>query len=396
MLRAMRFGRLTAAVGVVLALSACGEAQPSGSTASAPPATQTAGATTSASATPTATAVPSAEGAAMVVVADELRLRAEPGTEEALVGTLARGTVVRTTDGPVEAGGFRWYEIVDTTDRRGWAADGDGTDPWLSPIESIGDVRPLLAFGYACDVTGPFNAPSTIVFADGRVVLRESSSGSYVVRRLSPAGVAHVGDNVLGSPYLQHSAEYPPVLLPGAEPPGHGACAFTFTTGTDAEPVVVTSTGWFGDQEESAFYEPSPERKTLDAIARNLMDIDSVLGASMWEPAGWLPFIAEEYMLWLAPGVGPVWEGAPLIDPATLSLGDIDTFGDPSGTGRCGPLSREEAFELARALNGAGVPDVVRLNVANFSAYQTGEGWTTVTLVPSTPSYDLVCDEFSF
>ncbi|MGZ8513146.1 MAG: SH3 domain-containing protein [Candidatus Limnocylindria bacterium] len=393
MLRALRFGRLTAGMAILLALAGCGEAQPSGSTASAPPETQT-GASPAASATPAATAAPSAEGAAMIVVADGLRLRAEPGTEAALVGTLARGTVVRTTDGPIEAGGFRWYEVVDTMDRLGWAAEGDGTDPWLSPIESIGDARPLLAFQYGCDVTGPFNAPSTIVFDDGRVVLRESRSGSYVVRRLSPAGVAHVGDNVLGSPYLQHSAEYPPVLLPGAEPPGHGACSFTFTTGTDAEPVVITSTGWFGDQEESAFYEPSPERKALDAIARNLMAIDSVLGASMWESPGWLPFIAEDYMLWLEPGVGPVWEGAPLIDPATLTLGDLDTFGDPTGTGRCGPLSREGAFELARALNRAEVPDEVRLNVATFSAYQTDEAWTTLTLVPRTPAYDLGCDDF--
>jgi hypothetical protein len=391
----MQSARLMAATVVVLVLSACGGApQPSGSIASVPLTTGTAAPSLNASATAAASAVPGGEGATMIVVADELRLRAEPGTEGTVIGGLERGTMVRTTDGPNEVGGFRWYEVVDTTDRRGWAADGDGSDPWLAPIESIGDATALLALTTACDVVGPFNAP-LVLLDDGRVVLR-GEDGTWNVRRLSAAGLEHVESNVLSSPYLQRSAEYQPVLLPGAEPPGHGACVYTFDVDTDAGPVVVRSVMWFGAQEEGAFYQPAPEREALTAIANNLMAIDSVLGPSMWEPAEWLPFIADDYMLWLGPGVGPVWEGAPLIDPATLSIGDVDTFGDPAGTGRCGPLSREEAFELARALNRGGVPDEVRLDTATFAAYQTDEAWTTLTLVPRTPAYDLRCDEFSF
>ena len=313
-LQSMRFGSLAAVTGVILVLAGCGTAtQPSGSAASALPETPSADASvtvsatpaaTSADATPAATEVPAGEGAVVMVVADELRLRAEPGIEGAVVGELSRGTVVRATDGPVEAGGFRWYEVVDVSDHQGWAADGDGTDPWLAPIESVVDAGTLLAFGSACDVTGPFNAPSTVVLDDGRVILRGSDYGSWSVRRLSAAGMAHLQANVMSSPHLQQSDEYQPVPLAGAEPPGHGLCVFTFSAGTGTEPIVVTSVGWFGEQEESTFYEPSPERKALDAIARNLMVIDSVLGESMWEPAGWLPFVAEEYVLWAGPGVG--------------------------------------------------------------------------------------------
>ena len=203
-------------------------------------------------------------------------------------------------------------------------------------------------------------------------------------------------DEVLGSSYLQQSAEYRPVAQAGAEPPGHGLCVFTFTAGTAADPVVITSAGWFGDQEESTFYEPSPERKALDAIARNLMAIDSVLDESMWEPAGWLPFVAEEYFLWAGPGAGPTPDGAPVVAPQALRLGDLDGFGDPDLGGRCGPVAREEAFELARVVNEAAGAAEVRLNAATFLAIASDGAWTQLVLVPRTPSYELACDAFGF
>ncbi len=404
-LQSMRFGGLAAATGVVLILVGCGTAtQTSGSAASALPGTPSADASVTVSATPAATSastpaatqVSAAEGAIMMVVADELRLRGEPGIEGAVVGALARGTVVRAIDGPVEAEGFRWYDVVDVTSHHGWAADGDGIDPWLSPIESVADAGTLLSFGSACDVTGPFNAPSTVVLDDGRVILRGSDYGSWSVRRLSAAGMAHLQANVMSSPYLQQSAEYQPVPQAGAEPPGHGLCVFTFSAGTETEPIVVTSVGWFGEQEESAFYEPSPERKALDAIARNLMVIDSVLGESMWEPAAWLPFVAEEYVLWAGPGVGPTPDGVPIVAPDALPFGDLDDFGDPAQGGRCGSVTREEAFELARVLNDAAGAAEAQLNAANFLAFESNGAWTQLVLVPRTPSYELSCDEFGF
>jgi hypothetical protein len=403
MVRLVHVGRFTTAMGTLALVAGCvGSPPPSSPIASAsreqltPDASATAtAASPSADATPGTTDVQAPGGPILMVVADELRLRAEPGTDGALVGSIKRGTVVQATDGPSEADGFRWYEVVDTTGRGGWAADGDRSDPWLSPIESTEDATPLLTFAYGCDVVGPFNAPSTVVFEDGRVVLREPDSGAYIVRRLASAGMAHLEDNVMSSPYLRTSAEYTPVPQPGAEPPGHGLCAYSFTVGADTEPIVVSSVSWFGEQEEAAFYEPAPERKALDAIARNLMVIDSVLDEASWEPAGWLPFIAEDYYLWVGRGVGPAPEGSVPMDASVLPI-DVDAFGEPIVGGRCGPISREQAFELARVLNQPSAATDVRLDMPTF--YVTGAGadetWWNLTLAPRTPQYALGCDSF--
>lgn len=404
MIRSTRVARFLTAMWAAALLAGCvGAPQPSSTEASASnePLTPGASATgpavsASTDATPGATDGPVPEGAIVIVVADELRLRAEPGTGGTVLGSVERGTVVRTTEGPVEIDGFRWYRVVDTTGRDGWAADGDGSDPWLSSIESSGDATALLALTSECDVVGPFNAPSTVVLGDGRVVLRGSDFGAWSVRRLSPAGVAHLQDNVLTSPYLQTSAVYEPIRRADApEPPGHGACVFTFLLETDSELVRVRSVMWFGEQEETSFYEPAPERKALDEIARNLMAIDSVLDDPSWEASGWLPYIAEDYVLWAGPGVGPAPEGLVAIDPDALPV-DIEAFGEAADTGRCGPISREQAFELARVLNQAGADPDVRLDATNFFGFEADGTWANLTLVPRTPQYELSCDEFSF
>ncbi|HEY6607813.1 MAG TPA: SH3 domain-containing protein [Candidatus Limnocylindria bacterium] len=404
MVLSVRAARLTATIGTMGLLAGCAGApappSPSASASDGQPTTEASAMAAPTSPTtggsPRATDGPAPEGALVIVVADELRIRAEPGIDGAVVGSIGRGAVVRTNDGPIEADGFRWYEVVDSIGREGWAADGDGSDPWLSAIESTEDVTPLLTFGYGCDVVGPFNAPSTVVFDDGRVVMRDSDSPGYIVRRLSPAGVAHLEDNVVSSPYLQRSAEYMPVQRADAgEPPGHGLCNFSFTVGTDAEPIVVRSVSWFGEEEETMFYEPAPERKALDEIAHNLMVIDSVLDESSWETSGWLPFIAEEYVLWVGPGVGPAPGGLVAIDPDALPI-EVDGFGEPAASGRCATISREQTFELARALNQEVGAAAVRLDAVTFHEFEANDTWMSLTLVPRTPRYELSCDDFSF
>lgn len=240
-----------------------------------------------------------------------------------------------------------------------------------------------------------FQGPSTLIYPDGRVVHDISGAGEWQVRTLSASGLAQVREDLLGSPHLQASGEYVPVLRPGAQPPGHGACLFTFIITTDGAPIEVTSIGWFGDEEESEFYEPSPERKTLDAIAQNLMAIDSVLGESSWEPAGWLPWIPQHHLIGLGPGEGPPPDGTPLIEPETMGLGDLAAFGAPAGRGRCGVVTREGAFQFARTLNAAGHEPAIRLNTTMSFEFKTDAGPTYGQFYlssPGTPS----CDELAF
>lgn len=331
----------------------------------------------------------------MMVVADELRMRATPGTASELVAGLELGDVLQIVSGPADADGFAWYEAIDIGGRRGWLASGDGIDAWLTALPPKGDRVPVLSFEFGCDVTGPFQGPSTLIFEDGRVVHDVSGAAEWQVRTLSASGLAHVRDNLLGSTLLQTNAEYRPVPRPGAEPPGHGACLFTFITTTAGAPIEVTSIGWFGDDEESEFYEPSPERKTLDAIAQSLMAIDSVLGESSWEPAGWLPWIPEDHLLGLGPGVGPPPDDIVVIDPETMGLGDLAAFGARAGRGRCGVIFREQAFGFARALNAAGHEPAIQLNTSTSVGFRTDTGWTYGLFHPSGPGTPS-CDELGF
>ncbi|MBX3012393.1 MAG: SH3 domain-containing protein [Caldilineaceae bacterium] len=66
----------------------------------------------------------------------QLSIRALPGPDAPLVVRANPGQQFTVLDGPQSAGGFTWYRIrSDDGQVEGWAADGDGTTRWLSPLE---------------------------------------------------------------------------------------------------------------------------------------------------------------------------------------------------------------------------------------------------------------------
>lgn len=70
------------------------------------------------------------------VTTGQLSIRAVPGTDAALLTSANEGDQFTVTAGPQSAGGFTWYQIrSDDGSIQGWAADGDGTTRWLSPLE---------------------------------------------------------------------------------------------------------------------------------------------------------------------------------------------------------------------------------------------------------------------
>ena len=386
----MRY-RSSLAAGVLTALVAACSASPT--TTSRPPSPDDSS-TSSIGATPTAAesaSPPTADNAFLQVVSDELRIRAAAGTGAELVGTLANGSIVRVESGPTQADGFAWLEVTDVAGRRGWAADGDATDVWLAPVPEATSGTPILTLRYGCEVVAPINPPATTVMDDGWVLTtRREASGGWIARRLSTGGLDDIREDVIGSPYLQSSGSYEPQRLPGAEPPGHGACLYTFTIPRGGEPVVVESINWFGDEEEGAFYQASPERRALDGIARNLIEIDAVLGDGAWEGPG-LPYLATEYVIELGDGTGPAPDGSPSVDPASLGLGDLDEFGAARGEGRCGVVSRAEAFEFARVIN-AEVPNSVRLDIPSYPSFRTDDGWISANIAPRFPGGETDCE----
>lgn len=66
----------------------------------------------------------------------QLSIRALPGSDAPLLVRADPGQQFTILDGPQSAGGFTWYRIrSDDGQIEGWAADGDGTTRWLSPLE---------------------------------------------------------------------------------------------------------------------------------------------------------------------------------------------------------------------------------------------------------------------
>lgn len=71
-----------------------------------------------------------------VTIETQLTLRALPGRDAPLITRVNPGAEFTVTAGPQQADGFRWYQIRnDAGTLEGWAADGDDTSRWLSPLE---------------------------------------------------------------------------------------------------------------------------------------------------------------------------------------------------------------------------------------------------------------------
>ena len=66
----------------------------------------------------------------------QLSVRQLPGTDAVLVQRADNGTQFSVIAGPQTVDGYNWYQIrSDDGSIEGWAADGDGEDRWLSPLE---------------------------------------------------------------------------------------------------------------------------------------------------------------------------------------------------------------------------------------------------------------------
>ncbi len=70
------------------------------------------------------------------VTGGQLSIRAVPGTDGALLTRAEPGQEFTVLAGPQAVDGFNWFQIrSDDGGVEGWAADGDGSARWLSPLE---------------------------------------------------------------------------------------------------------------------------------------------------------------------------------------------------------------------------------------------------------------------
>lgn len=66
--------------------------------------------------------------------AQVLTVRDYAGTNTTPVAKVMRGTLFTVRGGPIKQDGLTWWELEGET-VRGWAADGDGENRWLTPVE---------------------------------------------------------------------------------------------------------------------------------------------------------------------------------------------------------------------------------------------------------------------
>lgn len=324
-------------------------------------------------------------GTEVRVIADEVRLRASAGTDGTITGSLVRDATARVTDGPIEADGYTWYE-VDGPDGLGWLAAGDGTDPWIVSVPERTTAEVLFRFRFACDVTPPLVPPAFTLLTDGRVVVAGGggwAEGAWQVRQLTDAGLQQALAATVDRPELQRSAEFRPERRPGVgDPPGHGGCAYTFTAGSGVDGVVVRSTSWFGEPEESTYYLPSPERRSLDQLARQLMEGGTFLSGEAWAgPAE--RYAADSFLVWMFPE--PSLGGADLpalTEPGPLGS-SLEEFGEPVPGGRCGYLAVADATSLGSSLAARGQP--FSAYAISYGSVQADEDSYTLVISPRTP-----------
>jgi hypothetical protein len=224
-----------------------------------------------------------------------------------------------------------------------------------------GPAAALMSFSAACDVSGPVTVPATTVLEDGRVIWRDEDGDDLLVRQLAPESLEDFREQVRSTGLFETSGRYELERRAGTpEPPGHGLCVWSFTWNDGGADVEVISVGWQGDEEEATYYEPAPERRTLDELATQLRDPTTWYGDDGWSQPEAAPYEPDEYLVIAT--VNPpqlATEGAPDFDDVTWPFEQPpDQFGvvyddinqPPS---RCGVATAQAIETLAAELAAA-------------------------------------------
>jgi hypothetical protein len=217
------------------------------------------------------------------------------------------------------------------------------------------------------------------VLADGRVITNAGEGESpFVVRQLTPEGVELIRDELAGSPYVTETATYVPVSLPGVEPPARGVAGHALEVGLPGgEVAYVDWVAVAGD--EDLYYQPSPERESLDSVAARLSTIDEWLPESAWADRQAEPYVAPRHRVWI---LSQEWGGDPQDLPADIAdlawpfAGTILEYGqdkntseDPFFVARCGVVDDGARQQLLSALQEVGAERADR----TWETYQLGD-----------------------
>ena len=236
--------------------------------------------------------------------------------------------------------------------------------------------------------------PWVTLMGDGTLIWQpvppETEDASLVTRKLTEQGLADLREQIFGSGLLDASATHELEPLPGPEPPGRGVGVYFFTADGGGGQAVVRSMQWLGDEEEATYYQPSPERQELDALAQRLRDPEALLGADAW--AGQAePYEGTDYRLWITPSRDvPPFDSADASEIPWPFEQPLDEFGEPSGSSppvtRCGAITRDEAAAIIDALASLGYAQIGLDRATTGSLdWAAGNGTVDFSILPLMP-----------
>jgi len=217
-----------------------------------------------------------------------------------------------------------------------------------TPPAAVDDTLIARIFAYP-DVTAGRVPPMLSVYADGRVLSPAwNADGSFqlpfVVRRLTPAGLAALRARLEGSGFFGGDVEIPPVQVVNS-----GFTTYVVSLRRDDELVTARTTNFAMSERGAALVD----------LAERWMRPDRELPADAWLPDEG-HYVGERWYLWLrlTPGVAP----ETTVDSAPLEalLGDLATFGaarisEIGSLERCAAAPAEIVARLAAALEAGGV-----------------------------------------
>ncbi len=197
--------------------------------------------------------------------------------------------------------------------------------------------------------TGP-NLARLNVLADGSVValrwIEPTLSEARVVRRLGPAGLAFVRQEIASVGLFDRSQARKMVTNPGCCGAGDAV-----TYRSDGRTVTVSrNLGPLGA------YAPSPAWDRFDALVSDLAVPEPWIPGTSWSDPTWAPFHAARYCLGITRRSGS--SDIPPLKATELTWSDglraLGSFGEPAwadATNRFGTVSAETAYAVAASIS---------------------------------------------
>lgn len=240
------------------------------------------------------------------------------------------------------------------------------------------------------------------VEADGRIITTQDKDAPnpFVERRLTAAGIEFLRAELEQTGLTDASGEYEPIAKPGVEPPGRGAGVHTLRVGLAAGGTAVIRWVAMYDDED-LYYEPSPERETLDALALRLQTLDEWLPANAWADPTAAPYLPARHHLLIQK---IEWGGAASELPVESSEvawpldASIDEFGEvvesPQlglDSARCGLITADEVMAVVDALGEAGATRSELLWAPFELGDRASNQLVRITIAPAMPD-ETTCD----